>query len=130
MVGPPINPPAAGRENRLLPRLAVSFTAQLVLPGGARAARIVDLHARGARLEMSSPPGVGAAALLKWETNECFCTVVWVEGSECGLAFELGVSPELCANFNLGTPARTLPVAAIDNIQAGVKRTPKFYSPG
>lgn len=126
MAGPSTIRLATGRENRLLPRPAVSFPARLELPGGVRSAQILDLHARGARLEMSSPPGVGAAALLKWATSECFCTVVWAEGSECGLAFEFEASLVIDGDFNPAAPAHLGAVAAFDKIQLGVKRTPKL----
>lgn len=116
-------PPPFGRQKRALDREEVSILARLELPGSTRSVRIIDLHKRGARLELTSPPSAGATALLKWRSHECFSTVVWADGSECGLAFDFEVGLPVVSPQRVTSTERSGHVAAIDKIQLGTKRT-------
>jgi hypothetical protein len=111
-----------GAERRTLPRNPVAIPARLELPSGARWVQIADLNDRGARLHVASPPAVGASALLKWQSHECFSTVVWVQDSECGLRFEQDVPRAALSSCASTTLPRLKPVAALDKIRVGAKR--------
>lgn len=108
-------------ERRASPRRALSIPARLELPGGARWVEVIDLSDRGARLRLASPPPVGAAALLKWQSHEVFALIVWTEKTECGLRFEQALTDVAVSSVPCSS-ARLKPVATLDKIRVGARR--------
>lgn len=117
--------PAEYAERRARPRLPVSIPARLELPGGGRWAEVVDLSERGARLKLSSPPPVGASALLKWQANEVFALIVWADRDECGLRFEHELANASAASSRAKCKAEK-PIATLDKMRFGAKRGNKL----
>lgn len=121
------------RNSRALARKPLAISARLELPSGGRSVQILDLTDRGARLQIAAPPPVGAPALLKWHTHECYSTVAWAMDDECGLRFDKELAPTVLATCAEASSARIKPVAALDRIRIGTKRREKTFalaSPG
>lgn len=76
-------------------RVEVDCSAQLVTPGSYRSAVLRDLSQTGARLELDEPPPEGTTALLRWQTHDTLCTVVWRSPVACGVAFVASIPEEL-----------------------------------
>ena len=116
------------RDRRALTRKPISLSARLELPSGGRSVLIVDLTDRGARLQIAAPPPVGAPALLKWHSHECYSTVAWATNLECGLRFDQELAQTVLATCTETNFARIKPVAALDRIRIGAKRREKTFA--
>lgn len=114
-----------GRDNRALARKTMSVSARLELPSGGRSVQIVDLSDGGARLEVAAPPPVGAPALLKWHSHECYSTVAWATAGECGLRFDKHLAQTVLSSCAEPNTTRIKSVAALDRIRIGAKRRDK-----
>ena len=90
--------------------------------------QILDLSDRGARLQIAAPPPVGAPALLKWHSHECYCTVAWAADNECGLRFDKDLAQTVLATCAETHSARIKPAAALDRIRIGTKRREKPFA--
>jgi hypothetical protein len=118
----------SARERRALPRKPMAVSARLELPSGGRSVQIVDLSDRGARVQLAAPPPVGAPALLKWQSHECYGTVAWATDSECGLRFDQELAQTVLATCAESHTERLKPVAALDRIRIGAKRREKSFA--
>lgn len=109
-------------ERRSSTRSRVNCPVQLRLPSGQRSGTMVDLSERGARVEMSSPPGVGASVLLEWMCYDALCNVIWATDNACGLMFEKPISPGRVFEVQQHREEFNGPVAEVGNIPLGRKR--------
>jgi hypothetical protein len=49
---------------------------------------VIDLSAKGARVSVENPPGVGVEVFLVLPSADLYARIVWETGSECGLRFD------------------------------------------
>ena len=82
-----------------------------------------DLSETGARVSVASPPQPGENALLKWGTEKVMCRVVWTDRDMCGLSFDRPISSEAVAASARLIGIVEQPIAALDNIPIGRKRS-------
>ena len=93
---------------------------------GVRAGSLWDLSETGARIQVDQPPKVGAEALLKWQTYEAFCRVVWAKDDMCGVAFDRPLSSAMLDEALRQEEEERRPsgpVATVGNIPVGTKRS-------
>ncbi|KRA84242.1 PilZ domain-containing protein [Altererythrobacter sp. Root672] len=109
-------------ERRGSERVPVSGVVHLQTAGGDWRGIICDLSETGARVEISSPPPVGATALLKWDGLELFSRIVWIKDDCCGVMFDKPISVTVVENARGEDTARTGPPANPGNIPFGKKR--------
>ncbi len=114
-------------ERRSAERSRIDCPAQLHLTIGVRFGSLWDLSLGGARVRVSDPPRVGSEVLLKWQSHEAFCHVIWATEDMCGLSFDRALSPEMLDESlkEEQEAAKTRPagpVAAVGNIPLGQKR--------
>jgi hypothetical protein len=107
-------------ERRGAARSRVAGEARLQTPGGDWKGLLWDLSETGARVQVQNPPSAGATALLKWESNEWFCKVVWTIGEMCGVVFERPIAAALVRN---APTERTGPRPSLSNIPLGQRRS-------
>jgi len=110
-------------ERRTVTRIPVDCPAQLRMPAGDRAARLIDISEKGARLRLSNPPTVGASTFLQWSSNEVFCYVKWANEDSCGVSFDKPIPRELVVKTTGESDKTTAFVANPRNIPPGRKRT-------
>jgi hypothetical protein len=110
-------------ERRGSERSPIGCPAQLHLTIGIRVGSLWDLSETGARFQSEHPPRVGMEALIKWQSHEAFCKIVWVTGDMCGLAFDRPLSRMMLDESLKEEARRTGPVAAVSNIPLGQKRS-------
>ena len=72
-------------------------------------------------MKLSSPPPVGASAILKWKANEVFALIVWADLDECGLHFEHELANVYKASSRAKCEAEK-PIATLDKMRFGAKR--------
>lgn len=110
-------------ERRAVGRARADCPARLQTAGGDWHGRLWDISETGARVHVVNPPAEGILALLKWNTNEVFCRVVWSAGDMCGLAFERPVGSSVVAE-TIGAPLVDQgPAASVGNIPVGTRRS-------
>ena len=111
-------------DRRGADRTRIDCPAQLHLTTGIRFGSLWDLSLGGARVQVSDPPRVGSEVLLKWQSHEAFCHVIWATEDMCGLSFDRPLSPEMLDESlkeeQEAKPAG--PVAAVGKIPLGQKR--------
>ncbi len=111
-------------ERRSSTRSRVNCPVQLQLPSGRRTGTMVDLSERGARVEVASPPGVGASVLLEWMCYDALCKVIWATDSACGLMFDKPLSPQRVFEAQQQHFEEfSGPVAEVSNIPLGRRRS-------
>ena len=110
-------------ERRLTERSPVECRAQLHLTIGIRVGVLLDLSESGARIQTDSPPRVGTTALLKWETHEAFCKVMWAKDDMCGVAFDRPLKQTMLLETLQQNSRPAGPIAAVGNIPLGQKRS-------
>ena len=113
-------------ERRGAARSRIDCPVRLHLMVGVRAGSLWDLSETGARIQLDQPPKVGAEALLKWQTYEAFCRVVWVTDDMCGIAFDRPLSSAMLdESLRQEEEERrpSGPVATVGNIPVGQKRS-------
>lgn len=110
-------------ERRVAVRSRVNCPVQLQLPSGRRSGCMVDLSERGARIEVTNPPGVGASVLLEWMCYDEVCKVIWVNDDTCGLMFEKPISPTRVLEAQQHREEFSGPVAEVSNIPLGRRRS-------
>ena len=111
-------------ERRALGRARTDCTARLQTPGGDWHGRLWDLSESGARVQIDNPPAEGVIALLKWNTHEVFCRVMWSRDDMCGVLFERPIATSIMLE-TLGEPEPDMPVtpaASVGNIPIGRRR--------
>ncbi len=110
-------------ERRSATRSRATCTACLRTLTDESFGQLWDISQTGARISIANPPAQGEAALLRWESTQVMCRVVWSENDMCGLSFESPISAEAVSATArlLGVVER--PTAAIGNIAAGRKRS-------
>ncbi|MGZ3173936.1 MAG: PilZ domain-containing protein [Croceibacterium sp.] len=87
-----------------------------------------DLSETGARVSVASPPQPGENALLKWGTEKVMCRVVWTDRDMCGLSFDRPIASEVVAASARLIGIVEQPIAALDNIPIGRKRSERGAS--
>ena len=110
-------------ERRLCGRARTDCAARLQTPGGDWHGRLWDLSETGARIHVAKPPAEGVLALLKWQTNEVFCRVVWSADDMCGVAFERQLSASVVAETLGEEVIDRGPAASVGSIPAGTRRS-------
>jgi hypothetical protein len=106
-VGVELPAPAAGKDKdiRKGKRSRVLFKATISARGGEFEARIRDLSALGALLEMDQPPALGTKVLFSRGKLSAPARVAWVGGNRAGLEFEHPVNEQaLLAHSPRKTP--------------------------
>ena len=77
-----------GGGRRQAPREALPIPATVSSLHETREVSIVDLSARGARMQGLQLPAAGDPVSVWMETVRVFGEVAWVRGQECGIAFD------------------------------------------
>lgn len=70
------------------PRRKVVVTGMLEAVTGTQKVSVKNLSCTGAMIEGTTVPPKGREVILKAGKLDCFCRVVWSEGSRCGLEFD------------------------------------------
>lgn len=115
-------------ERRGAERNRVGCPAQLHLTTGIRVCVLWDLSTSGARIELGDALRVGAEGLLKWQSHEAFCTVVWVADGMVGLMFDRALGTAMLDETLREEERRSGPVASVRNIRLGQKRSRLLFS--
>lgn len=84
--------PASG--GRLFNRLRLGAAASLDLTHQRRAVLLDDISSTGARLRMAHPPAAGTMAALRFHELKAYAQVIWANGNELGLRFEMPLDLE------------------------------------
>lgn len=79
---------------RVAPREPVLLTAALLTVGCSRPVILLDLSETGAQMQVHQPLRCGQQVWIKAPPIEVFGTVVWVEGEQCGIAFDESLPEE------------------------------------
>ena len=109
-------------ERREAERTRTHCPAQLHLTTGMRPGELRDLSETGARVQIEAPPRPGTEALLKWQSHEALCRVVWAKDDMCGVMFFRRL-PRTMLDETLQEEARPAgPPATVTNIPLGQKR--------
>lgn len=113
-------------ERRGAERTRIECPAQLHLTTGIRFGSLWDLSEGGARVRLDDPPKPGSEILLKWQSHEAFCRVIWIAEGQCGVAFDRPLSKTML-DASLSPPQDETrlsgPVASVGNIAPGKKRS-------
>jgi PilZ domain len=72
---------------RGLARVSTGLDATLVLPGRLARCRMTDISRTGCKVQVSEPVRAGVTVLVRIERVEEIGTVVWTNGTECGVKF-------------------------------------------
>ncbi len=77
-------------------RLRLHIPAQLLLLDGRHNCLLENLSRSGARVRIAGDAlmKAGDSAILTWVDVEAFCTIAWVRGAVCGLAFEASLEQQ------------------------------------
>lgn len=110
-------------ERRASRRVEVTCAATIQTITMECAGHLVDISQAGARLRVEDAPRVGSTAILRWAGHEVGCTVVWVEGADCGVSFARPVAAEVVAQTSQINRVIDLPIASVSNIAQGQKRS-------
>lgn len=110
-------------ERRAFQRVRVDCPARLETAGSYRSVHLCDLSRSGARVLLDDPPVEGTIALLRWQTHESLCTIVWASDVACGVNFH-SVLPEgaIAEGSAAQDEAGVRPVAGITKIEFGKSR--------
>lgn len=84
-------------------RLASGIDALLVLPGKSIPCVLENISRRGAKLQMDTPPQLGASIILRVDRIDAFGTVSWVRGLRCGIVFEEPIAVSLLERIRWAT---------------------------
>ena len=112
-------------ERRAAGRARTDCPARLQTPGGEWHGRLWDLSEGGARVHVDHPPAQGAVALIKWQSHEMFCRVMWSADDMCGVVFEKPIPYSVVLETLGEEPVETqgAPPASLGNIPAGKRRS-------
>ena len=113
----------ASAERRIATRSRVNCPVTLLLPSGQRGGCMLDLSERGARIQMESPPRVGASVVLEWLCYDAMCKVAWSTDDMCGVMFEKAISPARVFEVEQYREEFSGPVAEVSNIPLGRRRS-------
>jgi hypothetical protein len=113
----------APADRRAANRTRIECPANLHLTIGVRQGMLWDLSTTGARIHTDNPPRTGTTALLKWQTHEAFCKVVWTTENQCGVQFDRPIARTLVDETVEEVEQPSGPVAAVGNIPLGQKRS-------
>ena len=69
----------------------------IILLSGTYKALLLDLSRSGARIVLENPPKKGDGAIMRFDGNEIFCLVTWVDGARCGLQFDQPLTNDVLA---------------------------------
>jgi hypothetical protein len=76
-------------DARRSPRFRVLLVARLITTCGERIVKLRNISATGAMIEGDRLPPEGTDILLRRGSLELFATLVWVEGKQAGLEFDV-----------------------------------------
>ena len=95
-----------GSEVVRSPRRRTVFNGTLeTLSSRARVA-VRNISCTGAMVEGEAVPQPGRDLILKAETLDLFCSVIWSDGQRCGLRFDEPLSPEQVLELHRITPEK------------------------
>ena len=118
-------------ERRAFDRVRVDCPARLETAGSYRSVHLCDLSLSGARLLLNDPPAEGTTALLRWQTHESLCTIVWASDVACGVAFHSLLAQRAIAEASAAyNEASVRPVAGITKIEFGKSRRARRLGAG
>jgi hypothetical protein len=115
-------------DRRVARRHLVDCPARLAIAGGERDGRLSDLSEHGARLDTAQPPLPGTTGFLRWNGEDHYCKVIWSNENRCGLQFERPITLALVEATCSHVEVSLKPVAALDRIPLGQKRSRRFAS--
>lgn len=110
-------------DRRVARRYVVDCPAKLALSGGDREGRLTDLSEHGARFETVAPPVAGTTGFLKWGNEDHYCEVIWAAGGRCGVLFDRPISLEALEQSCARVETSLRPVAAVERIPLGQRRS-------
>jgi len=114
---------AVPTERRDSERTRTECPAQLHLTSGSRFGSLWDLSESGARVQVKNPPRPGTEALLKWQSHEALCRVVWAHDDMCGVVFFRPLPRTMLDETLRDAPKPIGPTATVTNIPLGQKRS-------
>lgn len=114
---------AVPAERRDSERTRTECPAQLHLTTGACFGSLWDLSETGARVQIKQPPRAGTEALLKWQSHEALCRVVWARDDMCGVVFFRPLSRTMLDETLREERKPSGPTAEVTNIPLGQKRS-------
>lgn len=113
---------------RAAPREPVLLTAALLTVGCSRPVIILDLSETGAQMQVHQPLRDGQQVWIKAAPIEVFGTVVWIDGEQCGIAFDESLAEDelalLQANGRIVIDRRLSPdqQLAVEDWKTGLAR--------
>jgi hypothetical protein len=110
-------------ERRGALRYRLDCPAQLHLTSGVRHGVLLDMSETGARVQTAEPPQPGISLLLKWQSHEVFCRVIWTSGDTCGVLFDRPLSAAMLDGTIELAAKPPGPIAAVGKIPLGQKRS-------
>lgn len=84
---------------RAAARAPVLMSAAMHAVGASQTVSLVDVSKDGAKLRTHAPLEIGKEVWLKVPPSDMFGTVVWIEGEECGIAFDSPLSEDDAARL-------------------------------
>jgi hypothetical protein len=82
-----------GGGRRSAERVPLPLAALLTSVGRTRRAELLDISCTGIRVRGRELPAEGEDLQIKIESVRAFGTVMWVDGQQCGVAFECPLMP-------------------------------------
>lgn len=84
---------------RAAARAPVLMSAAMHAVGTSHTVSLVDVSTTGAKLRIHAPLEIGKEVWLKAPPADMFGTVVWIDGEECGVEFEMPLGEEEAARL-------------------------------
>ena len=110
-------------DQRRSARFVVAIPVIFRTASGDRQCHMSNISDAGAKLETESPPPQGVSGMLRLGDDEFYCTVIWSNGTACGVEFERKVHEATLIDITGEEARKSGPVASCSNIQMGRKRS-------
>ena len=110
-------------ERRASRRVQVTCAAVIETMTKRAAGQLVDMSEAGARVRLADMPIVGSTAVLRWASHEAVCTVMWIDGEDCGVSFTTPIASEVVAETAGLNRVIDMPIAQVSNIAQAQKRS-------
>jgi hypothetical protein len=111
------------QERRRSRRSRVTCPATLLTLTGEFEGELWDLSETGARLAAPDLPVRSTRAMLQWRDQKHACTVIWTDGSICGLEFEEPIGELVVSECARLLCTKEEPIAEVANIPLGKRRS-------